>query len=88
MDTLEYAIRHERDDLFEYFGLKTLADRYLLRHPTTRKILERPQWLFMRVALGLSQSVAEALDFMRSSASSTIYLQPQHFLIQVLAIPR
>jgi len=62
MDRLEYAIRHERDDLFEYFGLKTVADRYLLRHPKTRNIIERPQWLFMRVALGLSQSISEALE--------------------------
>jgi ribonucleoside-diphosphate reductase alpha chain len=58
---IEYAIRHERDDLFEYFGLKTVADRYLLRHPETRKMMERPQWLFMRVALGLSQSIDEAI---------------------------
>ena len=61
--TIEYAIRHERDDLFEYFGLKTLVDRYLLRHPETRKIIERPQWMFMRVALGLSYSVTEAIEF-------------------------
>lgn len=62
MSRLEYSIRHERDDLFEYFGLKTVADRYLLRHPKTRKLIERPQWLFMRVALGLSRSVSEALE--------------------------
>ncbi len=61
--TLEFAIRHERDDLFEYFGLKTVADRYLLRHPKTRKIIERPQWMLMRVALGLSNSVREAIEF-------------------------
>lgn len=60
--TLEFAIRHERDDLFEYFGLKTVADRYLLRHPKTRKLIERPQWMFMRVALGLSQDVKEAIE--------------------------
>jgi len=59
---LEYAIRHERDDLFEYFGLKTVADRYLLRHPETRQLVERPQWMFMRVALGLSESVQEAME--------------------------
>jgi ribonucleoside-diphosphate reductase alpha chain len=62
VSAVEYAIRHERDDLFEYFGLKTLGDRYLLRHPHTRKLIERPQWLFMRVALGLSQDVPEALE--------------------------
>lgn len=61
--TVEYAIRHERDDLFEYFGLKTIADRYLLRDPKTRKLIERPQWLFMRVALGLSQNLQEAIRF-------------------------
>jgi len=61
--SIEYSIHHERDDLFEYFGLKTLADRYLLRSPKTRKIIERPQWMFMRVALGLSQTIQEAIDF-------------------------
>jgi ribonucleoside-diphosphate reductase alpha chain len=77
---LEYAIRHERDDLFEYFGLKTVADRYLLRHPKTRKLIERPQWLFMRVALGLSQTVAEALElyeivsqFLYTPATPTLF---------------
>ncbi len=60
---IDFAIRHERDDLFEYFGLKTVADRYLLRHPKTRKLIERPQWLFMRVALGLSHNVDEAIEF-------------------------
>jgi ribonucleoside-diphosphate reductase alpha chain len=80
MSTLEYAIRHERDDLFEYFGLKTVADRYLLRHPKTRKLIERPQWLFMRVALGLSDSVSEALElyeivsqFLYTPATPTLF---------------
>ena len=63
ISSLEYAIRHERDDLFEYFGLKTLADRYLLRDPKSRKLIERPQWLFMRVALGLSKTLDEAISF-------------------------
>ena len=60
---IEDAIDHERDDLFEYFGLKTVGDRYLLRHPTTRKLIERPQWLFMRVSLGLARSAKEAIEF-------------------------
>ncbi|MBH1988779.1 MAG: ribonucleoside-diphosphate reductase subunit alpha [Myxococcaceae bacterium] len=62
-EVIEYAIHHERDDYFEYFGLKTLADRYLLRHPETRKIIERPQWMLMRVSLGLANNVQEAIDF-------------------------
>ncbi|MFZ9596224.1 MAG: ribonucleoside-diphosphate reductase subunit alpha [Bdellovibrionia bacterium] len=63
VNAIEYAIRHERDDLFEYFGLKTVADRYLLRDPKSRKLIERPQWLFMRVALGLSKNLDEAISF-------------------------
>lgn len=60
---IEYAIHHERDDLFDYFGLKTIADRYLLRSTRSRKMIERPQWLFMRVALGLSKTISEAISF-------------------------
>ncbi len=63
IEKIEAAIKNERDDLFEYFGLKTVADRYVLRHPTTRKWIERPQWMFMRVCLGLSKTVDEAIAF-------------------------
>lgn len=63
VQAIEFAIRHERDDLFEYFGLRTIVDRYLLRHPQTRKLIERPQWMFMRVALGLSANISEAIEF-------------------------
>jgi|YNPMSStandDraft_2_1061718.scaffolds.fasta_scaffold09143_3 ribonucleoside-diphosphate reductase alpha chain len=63
LDTIEYAIDHDRDDLFEYFGLRTIYDRYLLRHPKTRRVIERPQWMFMRVALGLSKNITEAIEF-------------------------
>lgn len=63
INAIEYAIHHERDDLFEYFGLKTVVDRYLLRHPKTRQVIERPQWMFMRVSLGLANSVEEAISF-------------------------
>jgi ribonucleoside-diphosphate reductase alpha chain len=62
-DEIETAIKHSRDELFEYFGLKTMMDRYLLRNPKSRKLIECPQWLFMRVALGVSQTVDEAIGF-------------------------
>jgi ribonucleoside-diphosphate reductase alpha chain len=55
------ALDDTRDGDFEYFGLKTIYDRYLLRRPDTRQVFERPQWLFMRVALGLSATVDEAI---------------------------
>lgn len=43
----------EQDDLYEYFGLKTVYDRYLLKHPTNRQIIETPQYWLLRVACGI-----------------------------------
>src|SRR5258706_10204357 len=62
---LNDAIDDGRGKLFEYFGLRTLYDRYLLRHPETREALETPQQFFLRVACGLSQTVQEAVEFYR-----------------------
>ena len=47
------AIDYERDYQFDYFGFKTLERSYLLRYPETKKIVERPQQMFMRVSLGI-----------------------------------
>src|SRR5262245_15060733 len=57
---LNDAVEPERNDLFEYFGLRTVYDRYLLRHPTRRDVLETPQYFFLRVACGLAQNAGEA----------------------------
>jgi len=62
---LNDAIDDTRGELFEYFGLRTLYDRYLLRHPETREAIETPQQFFLRVACGLSQTVQEAVEFYR-----------------------
>ncbi|MEV0236320.1 ribonucleoside-diphosphate reductase subunit alpha [Nonomuraea sp. NPDC050786] len=59
---LDALVSAEADDRFEYFGLRTVYDRYLLRHPETRAVLERPQHFFLRVACGLSESVEEAAE--------------------------
>ncbi|QLQ36320.1 ribonucleoside-diphosphate reductase subunit alpha [Micromonospora robiginosa] len=74
-DTAAFVARHagELDDAvdpagdlrFEYFGLRTVADRYLLRHPETRLVVETPQYWLLRVACGLSQTPGEAVDFYR-----------------------
>ena len=57
------AIDHDRGKLFEFFGLRTVYDRYLLRHPETRKVLETPQYFFLRVACGLATTPDEAITF-------------------------
>lgn len=67
--TLCAAIEPYRTDRFEYFGLRTVYDRYLLKNPTTRQVLETPQYFFMRVACGLAESVEEAVEFYRLISS-------------------
>ena len=59
---LNDAIEPARSALFEYFGIRTLYDRYLLKHPETRRSIETPQHFFLRIACGLAQSPADAID--------------------------
>ncbi len=63
------AIESYSTDLFEYFGLRTLYDRYLLKHPETRQVIETPQYFFMRVACGLFEEAEEAIEFYRLMSS-------------------
>ena len=63
------AIEPYRTDRFEYFGLRTVYDRYLLKNPMTRQVIETPQYFFMRVACGLSTQVEEAIEFYRLISS-------------------
>jgi ribonucleoside-diphosphate reductase alpha chain len=60
---LNSAIDELNSDRFEFFGIRTVYDRYLLKHPTTRAVIETPQYFFLRVACGLSQTVSEAISF-------------------------
>lgn len=49
---IEARIDYDRDFLLDFFGFRTLEKAYLLRD-TRRRVIERPQHLWMRVALGL-----------------------------------
>ncbi|HUC25533.1 MAG TPA: ribonucleoside-diphosphate reductase subunit alpha [Streptosporangiaceae bacterium] len=62
---LDFAVDDDADLQFEYFGIKTVYDRYLLRHPSSRLVLETPQYFLLRVACGLSATPAEAISFYR-----------------------
>jgi len=52
------AIKPERDDLFRYLGVETLNDRYFIRAADGHSI-ETPQYMWMRVAMGLALGEAE-----------------------------
>lgn len=50
-DRLDSAIIYDRDYSFDYFGFKTLERSYLLR--MKGEVVERPQHMLMRAALGI-----------------------------------
>jgi len=52
-DKIQAAIDYTRDFSFDYFAFKTLEKSYLVKDPTTKNCVERPQHLFMRVAIGI-----------------------------------
>jgi len=58
---LNNSVLNERSNLFEFFGLRTVYDRYLLRHPTKRTVIETPQYFLLRVACGLARTPEEAI---------------------------
>ncbi|CAN7263879.1 ribonucleoside-diphosphate reductase subunit alpha [Knoellia sp. LjRoot47] len=66
---LDTAIDPLGDNRFEYFGIRTVGDRYLLRHPTSRLVIETPQYFLLRVACGLATSAKEAIKFYRLMSS-------------------
>ncbi|HEX6276436.1 MAG TPA: ribonucleoside-diphosphate reductase subunit alpha, partial [Polyangiaceae bacterium] len=66
---LNDAVDVTRDRELEYFGLRTLYDRYLVKHPQSRRVVETPQYFFLRIACALSETVAEALELYRLLSS-------------------
>ena len=59
-------IKHDRDYDFSYFGLKTLEKSYLQR--IDGKMIETPQYMFMRVSIGIHgdnvEKVLETYNYM------------------------
>jgi ribonucleoside-diphosphate reductase alpha chain len=56
-ELLDSTIIYDRDFAFDYFGFKTLEKAYLLR--INGKIAERPQHMYMRVAVGIHKNDIE-----------------------------
>lgn len=57
-DRLDAAIVHHRDYNYDFFGFKTLEKSYLLR--MYGKVVERPQHMLMRVAVGIHKDDIDA----------------------------
>jgi ribonucleoside-diphosphate reductase alpha chain len=59
-EDIKKAINYERDYFFDFFGLKTLMKGYLMK--VNDKFVERPQDMFMRVALGIHADIESVLE--------------------------
>ena len=78
-DLINSKIINDRDYLIDYFGFKTLEKSYLMK--SNGKIVERPQYMWMRVSLGIHyddfDSVFETYDLMSDKyfthASPTLF---------------
>jgi ribonucleoside-diphosphate reductase alpha chain len=57
-DILDSTIIYDRDYGFDYFGFKTLEKSYLMR--IEGKVAERPQHMYMRVAVGIHKNDIES----------------------------
>ena len=61
LNKLETAIDYTRDSTLDYFGLSILRDRYFCRD-RHYDIIEKPQWFFMRVAMGIGENTKQIIE--------------------------
>jgi len=55
LQRISNALVPKRDLEFYHLGMQTISDRYLLREKEhTKAVYELPQWMWMRIAMGLS----------------------------------
>ncbi len=79
LETIKLAIDYQRDYDIDFFGFKTLERSYLLK--VNGNIIERPQDLFMRVALCIHRdNILEAMNVYQSlSKKEYIHATPTLF---------
>ena len=70
-DTIDAVINHENDYNFDYFAWRSLQEMYLLKKPTGR-VIERPQHMYMRVALWVTTNITDAFEYYKSLSEQLI----------------
>jgi ribonucleoside-diphosphate reductase alpha chain len=68
---IDSVINHENDYNFDYFAWKSLQEMYLLKTPKGI-VVERPQHMYMRVALWVTKSFEEAVEYYNSLSNQLI----------------
>ena len=49
-DRMEYWLKHDRDYLFTYAGLRQVIDKYLVQDRSAGRVFETPQFMYMMIA--------------------------------------
>ena len=70
-ENIDSVINHENDYNFDYFAWKSLQEMYLLKTPEGR-VIERPQHMYMRVALWVTKSFEQAVEYYQSLSNQLI----------------
>jgi ribonucleoside-diphosphate reductase alpha chain len=70
-DNIDAAINHELDYNFDYFAWRSLQEMYLLKNSNGVSV-ERPQHMYMRVALWVTKSFEEAVEYYNSLSNQLI----------------
>ena len=70
-DKIDSIINHENDYNFDYFAWRSLQEMYLLKTPEG-KVIERPQHMYMRVSLWVTNTFEEAVEYYNSLSNQHI----------------
>jgi ribonucleoside-diphosphate reductase alpha chain len=68
---IDETINHDNDYNFDYFAWRSLQEMYLLKLPNG-KVIERPQHMYMRVALWVTNTFEEAVEYYNSLSNQLI----------------
>ena len=70
-ENIDKIINHENDYNFDYFAWRSLQEMYLLKL-SNGKVIERPQHMYMRVALWVTKTFEEAVEYYNSLSNQLI----------------
>ena len=68
---IDAVINHDNDYNFDYFAWRSLQEMYLLKKPNG-KVIERPQHMYMRVALWVTDTFEDAVEYYKSLSNQLI----------------
>jgi ribonucleoside-diphosphate reductase alpha chain len=70
-DKIDEVINHDNDYNFDYFAWRSLQEMYLLKL-SSGKVVERPQHMYMRVAIWVTKSFEQAVEYYKSLSNQLI----------------